>query len=457
MKISNRTTGKLLPVGQPMKTNKTFINKIKQDMSWMMVHCRWWSMPIWVGMICLSVGIFSSPTLFAAPTINWNADRAIDALGPARKVKWSDGIITYPATGKATLKDVFPTLSMQWGSSKTLDQVEFRLKAGHGEIFKVPRVVSGRYECSIEAKFTNGRPGVAIPKENMAVDIDGTGTKYSKSPVALVARTTGNQDDESVAKAELSDLSFDVSCQGVNFSWERKADEKVEFETQNVHAPVGILIDGGDFMWWSRPILPTIKDPVTVISPPECIFESQSSEDFDLGEIRREPSDAIFPKELHRATVETADLLISVLCDTPNKDDTGVAIVNFSTEHLGVDGKSIVMDTSKTGGKDFGNALEIKVLPRVLGIQTKLVGGNQIGQPVTFGSATDPKSVLVFNVDDKSAVKKIKRDEHGNEIGEYYSHHSFNRFSVQLWQTKAIDPKLSGEFKTSMEATLVMK
>ncbi|RAX12685.1 hypothetical protein CKY02_10790 [Photorhabdus bodei] len=452
MKISNRTTGKLLPVGQPMKTNKTFINKIKQNMSWMVVHCRWWSMPIWVGMICLSVGIFSSPTLFASSKINWNADRAIEALGPARKVKWSDGTITYPATGKATLKDVFPTLSMKWGSSETLDQVKFQLKAGHGEIFKVPRVVSGRYECSIEAKFTNGRPGVAIPKENMTVDIDGTGTKYSKSPVALVARTTGNQDDESVAKAKLSDLSFDVSCQGVDFSWERKADEKVEFETQSVDAPVGILIGGRDFMWWSRPILPTIKDPVTVISPPACIFESESSEDFDFGEIRREPSDAIFPKELHRATVGIFDLLLSVVCDTPNKDDTGVAIVNFSTEYLGVDGKSIVMNTkSETGGKDFDNALAIKVLPRVLGIQTKLVGGNQIGQPVTFGSETDPKSVLVFTVDDKSAVKKIKK----NVV--YYSHHSLNRFSVQLWQTKAIDPKLSGEFKTSMEATLVMK
>lgn len=417
----------------------------------MVVHCRWWSMPIWVGMICLSVGIFSSPTLFAASTINWNADRAIDALGPARKVKWSDGIITYPATGKATLKDVFPTLSMQWGSSKTLDQVEFRLKAGHGEIFKVPRVVSGRYECSIEAKFTNGRPGVAIVHLSVSLNEPYPDANYSELST-LKARTTGNQDDESVAKAKLSDLSFDMSCQGVDFSWERKADEKVEFETQNVHAPVGILIDGGDIMWWSRPILPTIKDPVTVISPPECIFESQSSEDFDLGEIRREPSDAIFPKELHRATVQIFDLLISVVCDTPNKDDTGVAIVNFSTEYLGVDGKSIVMDTnSKTGGKDFDNALAIKVLPRVLGIQTKLVGGNQIGQPVTFGSVADPKSVLVFNVDDKSAVEKTKN----NVV--YYSHHSLNKFSVQLWQTKAIDPKLSGEFKTSMEATLVMK
>ncbi len=416
-----------------------------------MVHCRWWSMPIWVGMICLSVGIFSSPTLFASSKINWNADRAIEALGPARKVKWSDGTITYPATGKATLKDVFPTLSMKWGSSETLDQVKFQLKAGHGEIFKVPRVVSGSYECSIEAKFTNGRPGVAIAHLTVKLDKPYPNASYS-DPSKLVARTTGNQDDESVAKAELSDLSFDVSCQGVDFSWERKADEKVEFETQSVDAPVGILIGGRDFMWWSRPILPTIKDPVTVISPPACIFESESSEYFDLGEIRREPSDTIFPKELHRATVSIFDVLISVVCETPNKDDTGVAIVNFSTEHPGVDGKSIEMDTSeKTGGKDFGNALAIKLLPRVLGIQTKLVGGNQIGQPVTFGSATDPKSVLAFTVDAKSAVEKTKN----NVV--YYAHHSLNRFSVQLWQTKAIDPKLSGEFKTSMVATLVMK
>ncbi|WP_387690023.1 hypothetical protein [Photorhabdus sp. RM71S] len=450
MKISNRTTGKLLPVGQPMKTNKTFINKIKQDMSWMVVHCRWWPMPIWVGMICLSVGIFSSPTLFAASTINWNADRAIEALGPARKVKWSDGIITYPATGKATLKDVFPTLSMKWGSSKTLDQVKFQIKAGHGEIFKVPRVVSGSYECSIEAKFTNGRPGVAIVHLTVSLNKPYPDANYSELST-LKARTTGNQDDESVAKAKLSDLSFNVSCQGVDFSWERKADEKVEFETQNVNAPVGILIDGGDFMWWSRPILPTIKDPVTVMSPPACIFESESSNNFDFGEIRREPSDAIFPIELHRKTVGIYDLLISVACNTPNEEDTGVAIVNFSTEHLGVDGKSIVMDTKAEGTKDFGNALEIKLLPRVLGIQTKLVGGNQIGQPVTFGSAADPKSVLVFTVDAKSAVKKTKN----NVV--YYSHHSLNRFFVQLWQTKAIDPKLSGEFKTSMTATLVVK
>ncbi|PQQ41756.1 hypothetical protein C6H65_07565 [Photorhabdus luminescens] len=439
MKISNMATGKLLPVGQPMNTKKMFINKLKQDIGWMVVHCRWWSMPIWVGMICLSVGIFSSPTLFAASTINWNADRAIDALGPARKVKRSDGIITYPATGKATLKDVFPTLSMKWGSSsKTLDQVKFQIKAGHGEIFKVPRVVSGRYECSIEAKFTNGRPGVAIPKENMTVDIDGTGTKYSKSPVALVARTTGNQDDESVAKAELSDLSFDVSCQGVDFSWERKADEKVEFETQNVDAPVGILIDGGDFMWWSKPALPPIKDPVTVLDPPVCGLDAGPSTSHGglvlMGEVLRSPGP--YPAQLPTGAFSGIEgsLPMNITCTVSDKNSAGgVATLQFSAPQLADNNESIVVP-------GFDDALRIKVTPNKIGGNTKLAASNAMGRPVKFGPPTNPADVLYFTV--------------GDTPNTYLSE---NQFFVQLWQAKALDPGTFGEFQATMNATLVVR
>ncbi|WP_141096824.1 hypothetical protein [Photorhabdus luminescens] len=436
-------TGKLLPVGQPMNTKKTFINKLKQDIGWMVVHCRWWSMPIWVGMICLSVGIFSSPTLFAASTINWNADRAIDALGPARKVKRSDGIITYPATGKATLKDVFPTLSMKWGSSsKTLDQVTFQIKAGHGEIFKVPRVVSGRYECSIEAKFTNGRPGVAIPKENMTVDIDGTGTKYSKSPVALVARTTGNQDDESVAKAELSDLSFDVSCQGVDFSWERKADEKVEFETQNVDAPVGILIDGWDFMWWSKPTLPPIKDPVTVLDPPVCGLDAGDHEPnpnavvgvAEIGEVLR--SSGPYPVQLLTGgfTGFSGLFTLNITCKVSDKNSAGgVATMRFSAPQLADNNESIVVP-------GFDDALRIKVVPTLIGGNTKLAASNAMGRPVKFGFPTNPADVLYFTV--------------GDTPNTYVSR---NRFEATVWQVKALDPGTFGEFQTTMNATLVVR
>ncbi len=443
MKISNMATGKLLPVGQPMNTKKTFINKLKQDIGWMVVHCRWWSMPIWVGMICLSVGIFSSPTLFAASTINWNADRAIDALGPARKVKRSDGIITYPATGKATLKDVFPTLSMKWGSSsKTLDQVTFQIKAGHGEIFKVPRVVSGRYECSIEAKFTNGRPGVAIPKENMTVDIDGTGTKYSKSPVALVARTTGNQDDESVAKAELSDLSFDVSCQGVDFSWERKADEKVEFETQNVDAPVGILIDGWDFMWWSKPTLPPIKDPVTVLDPPVCGLDAGDHEPnpnavvgvAEIGEVLR--SSGPYPVQLLTGgfTGFSGLFTLNITCKVSDKNSAGgVATMRFSAPQLADNNESIVVP-------GFDDALRIKVVPTLIGGNTKLAASNAMGRPVKFGFPTNPADVLYFTV--------------GDTPNTYVSR---NRFEATVWQVKALDPGTFGEFQTTMNATLVVR
>ncbi|WP_157835517.1 hypothetical protein [Photorhabdus australis] len=449
MKISNMATGKLLPVGQPMNTKKMFINKLKQDIGWMVVHCRWWSMPIWVGMICLSVGIFSSPSVFADQSRNWNADVALKALGPERMVKRSDGVINYPAAGKATL-DLFQIHSMRDMVPRTtsydqedLDKVRFQLRA-RGEIFKVPRLVSGSYECTIMAKtkyskwLPDDEPSKGTAIQHLTVNLDKPYPNENLSdPVQLEPEHPNNQGDWDRAHERISDLYFDVSCRGVNFSWQRNPDEKVEFNRDDNSPILSVLINGEELMSWSKPSLPPIKDPVTVLEPPVCGLDAgtdgKQSEAVFMGEVLRSPGP--YPARLPTNGFSGYGAFrMNITCTVSDKKSAGgVATVRFSAPQLADNNESIVVP-------DFDDALRIKVVPAVIGGNTKLAASNAMGRPVKLGPPTNPADVLYFTV--------------GDTPNTYLSE---NKFNVEVWQAKALDPGTFGEFQATMNATLVVR
>ncbi|QXF31944.1 hypothetical protein CE143_01185 [Photorhabdus luminescens] len=453
MKISNMATGKLLPVGQPMNTKKMFINKLKQDIGWMVVHCRWWSMPIWVGMICLSVGIFSSPSVFADQSRNWNADVALKALGPERMVKRSDGVINYPAAGKATL-DLFQIHSMRDMVPRTtsydqrnLNQVRFQLRAS-GEIFKVPKVVSGSYECTIIAKTKYSRwikdndphiQGTGIQHLTVNLDKPYPNENLSDS-VQIKPENPNSEADDDLVHTRISDLYFDVSCRGVNFSWQRNPDEKVEFDSDDNSPILSVLINGEELMSWSKPSLPPIKDPVTVLDPPVCGLDAGTggnhSEAVNFHEALRSPGP--YPIQLPTGGFHedygVAFFNMRITCTVSDKKSAGgVATLQFSAPQLADNNESIVVP-------GFDDALRIKVTPNKIGGNTKLAASNAMGRPVKLGPPTNPADVLYFTVGDTPNI--------------YLSE---NQFNVQLWQVKALDPGTFGEFQATMNATLVVR
>ncbi|EYU15380.1 hypothetical protein [Photorhabdus aegyptia] len=452
MKISNMATGKLLPVGQPMNTKKTFINKIKQDIGWMVVRCREW--PIWMAMICLFVGIFSSPSVFADQSRNWNADVALKALGPERMVKRSDGVINYPAAGKATL-DLFQIHSIRdmvhYTTSyddKLLSEVRFQLRV-RGEIFKVPRVVSGSYECTVMAKtkFSRQYPNDANSKgtaiQHFTVNLDKPYPNENLSDSAqLEPEHPNDRGDWMRAHERISDLYFDVSCRGVNFSWQRNPDEKVEFNRDDNSPILSVLIDGEELMSWSKPTLPPIKDPVTVLDPPVCGLDAGAHEPdhnavvgaAEIGEVLR--SSGPYPVQLLTGgfTGFGGLFTLNITCKVSDKNSAGgVATMRFSAPQLADNNESIVVP-------GFDDALRIKVVPTLIGGNTKLAASNAMGRPVKFGFPTNPADVLYFTV--------------GDTPNTYVSR---NRFEATVWQVKALDPGTFGEFQTTMNATLVVR
>ncbi|MCC8457991.1 hypothetical protein [Photorhabdus aegyptia] len=454
MKISNMAIGKLLPVGQPMNTKKTFINnKIKQDIGWMVVRCREW--PIWMAMICLFVGIFSSPSVFADQSRNWNADVALKALGPERMVKRSDGVINYPAAGKATL-DLFQIHSMrdmEHGTTsydqRNLNQVRFQLRA-RGEIFKVPKVVSGSYECTIIAKTKYSRwikdndphiQGTGIQHLTVNLDKPYPNENLSDS-VQIKPENPNSEADDYLVHTRISDLYFDVSCRGVNFSWQRSPDEKVEFDSDDNSPILSVLINGEELMSWSKPSLPPIKDPVTVLEPPVCGLDAGDHEPdphavvgvAEIGEVLR--SSGPYPVQLLTGgfTGFSGLFTLNITCTVSDKNSAGgVATMRFSAPQLADNNESIVVP-------GFDDALRIKVVPTLIGGNTKLAASNAMGRPVKFGSPTNPADVLYFTV--------------GDTPNTYVSR---NRFDTEVWQVKALDPGTFGEFQATMNATLVVR
>lgn len=408
----------------------------------MAVCCRKW--PIWVAMICLSVvAIFSSASVFAE-SLNWNADTTLKVLGPERMVKRSDGVITYPAAGKATL-DVFPFYRKRIASKTTsydqkfLEDVRFQLRAGRGEIFKVPRVMSGSYECTIIAKshyYHTKHPieGTAIQHFTVSLDKPYPNENLSQ-PLYFQPENPNNQDDRNIAEGRISDLDFDVSCRGVNFSWQRNPDEKVEFDSDDNAPILSILADGEEFMSWSKPRFPPIKDPVTVLDPPVCGLDVGDAYNvMNMGEVLRSPGP--YPAQLPIGEFSRSDGLfpMNITCTVSDKRSTGgVATLQFSAPQLADNNESIVVP-------DFDNALRIKVVPTVIGGNTQLAAPNAKGKPVKFGTPTNPADVLYFTV--------------GNTPNTYVSQ---NQFDVEVWQVKALNPGTYGEFQTTMNATLVVR
>ncbi|WP_214052190.1 hypothetical protein [Photorhabdus caribbeanensis] len=368
-------------------------------------------------------------------------------MGPERTVKRSDGVINYPAAGKATL-DVFPLYRKRIASKTTsydqkfLEDVRFQLRAGRGEIFKVPRVVSGSYECTIIAKShyyhtKNPIEGTAIQHFTVSLDKPYPNENLSQ-PLYFQPENPNNQNDRNIAEGRISDLDFDVSCRGVNFSWQRNPDEKVEFDSDDNAPILSILADGEEFMSWSKPRFPPIKDPVTVLDPPVCGLDFGTPGAFvgvvSMGEVLR--SLGPYPKQLPTGEFSRSGgyFPMNIICTVSDKNKAGgVATLQFSAPQLADNNESIVVP-------GFDDALRIKVVPTVIGGNTKLAEPNAMGKPVKFGPPTNAADVLYFTV--------------GDTPNTYVSQ---NQFDVEVWQVKALDPGTSGEFQTTMNATLVVR
>ncbi|RKS54528.1 hypothetical protein [Photorhabdus asymbiotica] len=229
MKISNLPTGEQSPSEYPMNTEKAFINRVKQNVG----RNRRWS--AWV--MCASIGALFSTSVLAATecpkvpvkdlgypaTPPWNPEVLFRALGqPIINGKDNQGKpVHYPARGSTNLVGVFPPVVDYDFPTPTGD---LKLKDGlfwvsaPNRIFKVPHVVTGKYHCKMIAKRKDGAPGRA------------TATLETDAVVAnhIIHRFQG---DKNVLESSVTDLVYTVTCRGTGFSWERKPEEKFEWES----------------------------------------------------------------------------------------------------------------------------------------------------------------------------------------------------------------------------------
>ncbi|WP_246545009.1 hypothetical protein [Photorhabdus hainanensis] len=231
MKIFNIPTGEQSPSESPMNMEKTFINSVKQSVG---RNQRW---PVWV--MCVSIGALFSTSVLAAPecpskqptpdpiypaTPPWDAESIFKALGqPIINGKDNQGKpVHYPARGSTNLAGIFPTVVDHEFPTPTGDLM---LKDGmfwvraQNRIFKVPHVITGKYYCKMTAKRKDGAPGKAIA--NLYTD------------AAVVNHEIHRfQGDQNVMESSITDLVYTATCKGAGFSWERKPEEKFEWESE---------------------------------------------------------------------------------------------------------------------------------------------------------------------------------------------------------------------------------
>ncbi|RAW96248.1 MULTISPECIES: hypothetical protein [unclassified Photorhabdus] len=195
-----------------------------------------------------------SPSEYYQPnpaTPPWNLTWAIKALGhPVIYGKDNRGKpIRYPEVGTSTLLNVFPTVidhnfPKPRVDDMTLEQGKFWINA-QNSIFKIPRVVTGKYICQMVAKRKDGRPG----KATVILKMDATVVNY------ILYRFKG---DKNVMESSVNDLIYTASCRGTGFSWERKPEEKFEWESKWENAVLSIKMQDTcdwiyDVAFWTPP------------------------------------------------------------------------------------------------------------------------------------------------------------------------------------------------------------
>ncbi|ETS31562.1 hypothetical protein PTE_02250 [Photorhabdus khanii NC19] len=126
----------------------------------------------------------------------------------------------------------------------TLEQGRFWINA-QNSIFKVPHVVTGKYICQMIAKRKDGRPG----KATAILKMDANVVNY------IFYRFKG---DKNVMESSVNDLIYSANCRGTGFSWERKPEEKFEWESKWENAVPSIKMqDTNDWIYdvafWTPP------------------------------------------------------------------------------------------------------------------------------------------------------------------------------------------------------------
>ncbi|MBS9440288.1 hypothetical protein EAE89_00605 [Photorhabdus heterorhabditis] len=250
-----------------MNASNTFISGVKQNIGRITAHCRRW--PIWVGGVSLSVSaLFSTSVLaYTAEVMNWAPQRAIAALGlPVLDGENNNGKpVRYPPKGTRNLIGVFPpksNIKFPLTSYPTVLKDLMLWVRAQNRLFVVPHVVTGQYTCEMAAYRKDRTPGIA--KATLFTD-------------AIVVnrdlhRFTG---DSNVMESKLVDLYYSVTCKGTGFSWQRKPEEKVKFESDWKNGVPSIeMRDCKDprhyiynVVFWSPPdgLNPNFKDPAIVL------------------------------------------------------------------------------------------------------------------------------------------------------------------------------------------------
>ncbi|WP_244866033.1 hypothetical protein [Photorhabdus heterorhabditis] len=267
MKIFNLTIWGSSPSEYLMNASNTFISGVKQNIGRITAHCRRW--PIWVGGVSLSVSaLFSTSVLaYTAEVMNWAPQRAIAALGlPVLDGENNNGKpVRYPPKGTRNLIGVFPpksNIKFPLTSYPTVLKDLMLWVRAQNRLFVVPHVVTGQYTCEMAAYRKDRTPGIA--KATLFTD-------------AIVVnrdlhRFTG---DSNVMESKLVDLYYSVTCKGTGFSWQRKPEEKVKFESDWKNGVPSIeMRDCKDprhyiynVVFWSPPdgLNPNFKDPAIVL------------------------------------------------------------------------------------------------------------------------------------------------------------------------------------------------
>ncbi|MBS9432020.1 hypothetical protein EAE92_05225 [Photorhabdus hainanensis] len=171
---------------------------------------------------CYSKQPTPSPVYPASPP--WIPEYIFKALGqPIINGKDNQGKpVHYPARRYTNLPNVFPPVIDHEFPTPAGD---LQLKEGlfwintQNRIFKVPHVVTGKYSCKMTAKRKDGSTG----KATATLEADAVVTNQ------IIHRFQG---DKNVLESSVTDLVYTATCRGSGFSWERKPEEKFEWESE---------------------------------------------------------------------------------------------------------------------------------------------------------------------------------------------------------------------------------
>ncbi|MBS9422712.1 hypothetical protein EAE90_02890 [Photorhabdus caribbeanensis] len=183
-------------------------------------------------------------------TPSWDAQNIFRHLGqPVINGKDNQGKpVHYPARGATNLIIAFPQVVDHEFPTPTgdlkLKEGLFWVRAPNG-IFKVPHVITGKYTCKMTATIKDGTPGKA------------TATLETDAVVAnqIIRRFQG---DKNVLESSVTGLVYTAICKGTGFSWERKPEEKFEWESDWDNPALSIKMQdlcnwAHDVAFWTPP------------------------------------------------------------------------------------------------------------------------------------------------------------------------------------------------------------